>query len=78
MLTPKKVELTSAVSRSRSLTPWREVFGGHVLDLVGLVRQHQLAEDPVPWAIFANGLHQVLAQAPLAAGHQHGVSSSVA
>ena len=53
------------------LDPLPEVFGGHLLDLVRLVGQHQLAEDPVPGAVLAGGLDQVVAQAPLAAGHQH-------
>ena len=48
------------------LDPLPEVLGGHLLDLVGLVGQHQLAEDPVPGPVLADGLDQVVAQARLA------------
>ena len=46
------------------LDPLPEIFGGRLLALVGLVGQHQLAEDLVPRPVLADGLDQVVAQAP--------------
>ena len=73
MLTPKNVELTSAVSRSTSLTRCRRYSAADLRQLIVLVRQHQLAKNPVPRSVLAGGLGQVVVQGPLGAGHEHGV-----
>ncbi len=49
------------------LDPLTEIDRGRFLRLVGLVGQHELAEDPVPRAVLADGLREVVAQAALAA-----------
>ncbi len=54
-----------------------EVLRGHFLGLVGLVGQQELAEDAVPGPVFAGGLEEVVAQAPLLPAISM-VSSSVA
>ncbi len=50
-----------------------EVVGGGLLDLVGLVGEHHLAEDPIPRGVLADGLDEIVAETPLLAGHEHGV-----